>query len=146
MCRDEVMMEAEKLSGSPPGSRAFLGSLQNATTKLWNSLPDDERQVYVNLADKWSEEPPPANIQARYVHSMHSYGPNTQIFTEWQALSACELSVTFRDSYLDLVVSAVSFLLHTNRKIIQLLLACTFSEIQFPCRLHSILYVSIAQV
>jgi hypothetical protein len=66
MCRDEVMTEAEKLSGSPPGSQAFFGSLQNATTKLWKCLPDEEQQVYVRLANKWSGEPPPANIQARY--------------------------------------------------------------------------------
>jgi hypothetical protein len=66
MCRDEVMTEVEKLSGSPPGSWAFFGSLQNATTKLWKCLPDEEQQVYVRLANKWLGEPPPANIQARY--------------------------------------------------------------------------------
>jgi hypothetical protein len=66
MCRDEVTAEAERLSGSPPGSRAFFGSLQNVTTKLWKSLPKDEQQLYVRLANKWSDEPPPANIQARY--------------------------------------------------------------------------------
>ncbi|KAN0125338.1 hypothetical protein V8E53_015595, partial [Lactarius tabidus] len=70
MCRDEVMTEAEKLSGSPPGSRAFFGSLQNATTKLWKCLPDEEQQVYVRLANKWSGEPPPANIQARMASSV----------------------------------------------------------------------------
>ncbi|KAN0141562.1 hypothetical protein V8E53_000024 [Lactarius tabidus] len=69
MCHDEVMTEAEKLSGSPPGSRAFFGSLQNATMKLWKCLPDEEQQVYVRLANKWSGEPPPANIQARMASS-----------------------------------------------------------------------------
>ncbi|KAN0141769.1 hypothetical protein V8E53_000231 [Lactarius tabidus] len=70
MCRDEVMTEAEKLSGSPPGSRAFFSSLQNATTKLWKCLPNEEQQVYVRLANKWSGEPPPANIQARMASSV----------------------------------------------------------------------------
>lgn len=67
MCRDEVMMEAEEMSDAPPGSQAFLGSLQDATTKLWKNLPDEEQQLYVRLAKKWSEEPPPPHIQARYV-------------------------------------------------------------------------------
>jgi hypothetical protein len=66
MCRDEVMMEAEKMSGAPPGSRAFLGCLQDATTKLWNSRSDEEQQMYVRLSNKWSEEAPPPDIQARY--------------------------------------------------------------------------------
>jgi hypothetical protein len=67
MCRDEVMTEAEEMSGALPGSRAFLGSLQDATTKLWKELSDNEQQLYVRLASKWSDEPPPANIQARCV-------------------------------------------------------------------------------
>ena len=66
MCRDEVMMEAEEMSGAPPGSQAFLGSLQDATTKLWKRLSAGERQIYVNLSKKWSDEFPPPNIQARY--------------------------------------------------------------------------------
>ena len=67
MCRDEVMMEAEEMSGSLPGSQAFLGSLQDATTKLWKRLTPGVQQIYVHLAKKWSDEPPPPNIQARYV-------------------------------------------------------------------------------
>jgi hypothetical protein len=66
MCWDEVMTEVEEISGTLPSSRAFLGSLQDATMKLWKRLPDDEQQVYVRLANKWSDEPPPPNIQARY--------------------------------------------------------------------------------
>jgi hypothetical protein len=67
MCRDEVMTEAEEMSGAPPGSQAFLGSLQDATTKLWKNLPDSEQQLYVRLSKKWSNEAPPPHIQARYV-------------------------------------------------------------------------------
>jgi hypothetical protein len=67
MCQDKVIMEAEEMSGSPPGSQAFLGYLQKATTKLWNDLSDAEQELYVNLAKKWLDQPPPPNIQARYV-------------------------------------------------------------------------------
>jgi hypothetical protein len=67
MCRDEIMLEAEHMSGSQPGSQAFLGSLQDATTKLWKRLTDGEQQIYMNLAQKWSDHSPPPNIQARYV-------------------------------------------------------------------------------
>jgi hypothetical protein len=67
MCRDEVMMKTEEMSGSPPGSRAFLGCLQDATTTMWNLLPDEDQELYARLAKKWSDEAPPANIQARYV-------------------------------------------------------------------------------
>jgi hypothetical protein len=62
------MTEAEKMSGSPPGSRAFLACLQEATTKLWNSRSDEEQQMYVRLSKKWSETSPPPDIQARYGH------------------------------------------------------------------------------
>ena len=59
-------MEAEEMSGAPPGSQAFLGSLQDATTKLWNRLSMADQQTFVDLAQKWSEEAPPPNIQSRY--------------------------------------------------------------------------------
>ncbi|KAN0135027.1 hypothetical protein V8E53_007145 [Lactarius tabidus] len=67
---DEVMTEAEEMSGALPGSWAFLGSLQDVTTKLWKELSDNEQQLYVRLANKWSDEPPPANIQARMASSL----------------------------------------------------------------------------
>ena len=66
MCQDEVMIGAEEMSGAPPGSRVFLDSLQDATTKLWNGLPDDEQEVYVKLSKMWSDQAPPPHIQARY--------------------------------------------------------------------------------
>ena len=65
MCRDEVMMEAQLMLGALPGSQAFLGSLQDATTKLWNELSTAEQQIYVNLSKKWSDQFPPPDIQAR---------------------------------------------------------------------------------
>jgi hypothetical protein len=68
------MIEAEEMSESPPGSQAFLACLQHATTKLWNSLSNGEQQIYVKLSKKWSDEPPPPHIQARYV-VLHSLTP-----------------------------------------------------------------------
>ena len=67
MCCDEVTKEAEEMSGTQPGSQAFLGSLQDATTKLWMRLSDKQQQVFVRLAKKWSDESPPPHIQARCV-------------------------------------------------------------------------------
>ncbi|KAN0135967.1 hypothetical protein V8E53_006128 [Lactarius tabidus] len=57
------MTEAEEMSGNLPGSRVFMGSLQDTTTKLWKNISDEERLVYVKLAKKWSDEPPPPHIQ-----------------------------------------------------------------------------------
>jgi hypothetical protein len=68
MCRDEVMTKAEEMSGDLPGSCAFMGSLQDMTTKLWKNISDEERLVYVKLAKKWSDEPPPLHIQARHIN------------------------------------------------------------------------------
>ena len=56
------------MSGAPPGSQAFLGSLQDATTKLWKRLSTSEQQIFVNLSNKWSDEFPPPNVQARHVY------------------------------------------------------------------------------
>jgi hypothetical protein len=61
------MIETENISGAPPGSPAFLGCLQKATTKLWSALSDQEQQRFVRLSKKWSDDAPPAHIQSRYV-------------------------------------------------------------------------------
>ncbi len=66
------MMEAENICGSPPGTQAFLGSLQDATTKLWKRLSEADQQTYANLAKKWSEEVPPPKVQSRYLISKSS--------------------------------------------------------------------------
>jgi hypothetical protein len=69
MCRDKVMMEAEEMAGAPLGSQAFLGCLQDTTTKLWRMLSEEEQELYENLARKWLDNAPPLNIQARYAIS-----------------------------------------------------------------------------
>jgi hypothetical protein len=60
------MMGAEKMSGAPPGSQAFLGCFQEAITKLWRLLSEEEQEVYASLGRKWSGNAPPPHIQARY--------------------------------------------------------------------------------
>jgi hypothetical protein len=52
--------------GAPPGSKEYLSKLQNAITKLWKAVPEADKQVYANLAQKWSSEAPPPKIQSRY--------------------------------------------------------------------------------
>ncbi|KAI9446937.1 hypothetical protein BJY52DRAFT_1228587 [Lactarius psammicola] len=92
---DEVMLEAEQMSGARPGSQAFLGSLQDATTKIWSTLSVEDQQRYSNLATRWSDDAPPPHIQAsdeannllddgtRFL----KYCPNWKdapLFREWQ--------------------------------------------------------------
>jgi hypothetical protein len=60
------MIEGEEMSSAPPGSQAFLGSLQDATTKLWKWLSEADQLIYAKLAKKWLDEAPPPNIQSRY--------------------------------------------------------------------------------
>lgn len=61
------MIKTEQMSSSPPGSQAFLGCLQDATTELWNELDDINKERYVLLAKKWSDGAPPPEVQARFV-------------------------------------------------------------------------------
>ena len=61
------MLEAQKMAGAPPGSQAFLGCLQDATTKLWKCLSPSKQQIFANLLKKWSDKFPLPNIQARYI-------------------------------------------------------------------------------
>ncbi|KAI9429319.1 hypothetical protein BJY52DRAFT_1232631 [Lactarius psammicola] len=68
--RDEVMLEVEQMSGACPGSQAFLGSLQDATTKIWSTLSAEDQQRYSNLATRWLDDAPPPHIQARMASSM----------------------------------------------------------------------------
>ncbi|KAI9445609.1 hypothetical protein BJY52DRAFT_1228832 [Lactarius psammicola] len=64
------MLEAEQMSGARPGSQAFLGSLQDTTTKIWSTLSAEDQQRYSNLATRWSDDAPPPHIQARMASSM----------------------------------------------------------------------------
>jgi len=53
------------LSGGAPGSQAFLGALQDATTSLWKKLSSEEQEPYAEIAKEWSEDRPPRDIQAK---------------------------------------------------------------------------------
>ncbi|KAI9451380.1 hypothetical protein BJY52DRAFT_1226698 [Lactarius psammicola] len=93
--QDEVMLEVEQMSGAHPGSQAFLGSLQDATTKIWSTLSAEDQQRYSNLATRWSDDAPPPHIQASDEANnllddgtcFLKYCPNWKdapLFREWQ--------------------------------------------------------------
>ncbi|KAH9031440.1 hypothetical protein EDB83DRAFT_2319252 [Lactarius deliciosus] len=63
--KEEITQLAKKLSGGLPGSQAFLGALQDATTSLWKKLPIEEQEQYAEIAKEWSEDRPPRDIQAK---------------------------------------------------------------------------------
>ena len=65
--RADIMELAQELSGCAPGSQEFLGSLQPATTHLWNELSTEEQESYAETARDWSENAPPNHIQSRQV-------------------------------------------------------------------------------
>ena len=65
--KDEIGKLTGQISGGVPGSQAYLGALQNATTELWKKLSTKEREFYVDLAKEWSDRKPPKHIQAKYV-------------------------------------------------------------------------------
>jgi hypothetical protein len=65
----DVTELTKKMSGGAPGSQAFLGALQDATTSLWKKLSDEEQEQYADIAKEWSEDRPPKQIQAKYVIS-----------------------------------------------------------------------------
>ncbi|KAI0257962.1 hypothetical protein BC834DRAFT_916096 [Gloeopeniophorella convolvens] len=62
---ERIMVLAEELSGEPRGSRAFLASLQDATTRLLNECTDDELEELQTRAEEWSEVSPPPEVQHR---------------------------------------------------------------------------------
>lgn len=53
------------MSGTEPGHPAFLGALQDATSAMWDDLPDGVQDDYLKAAKKWSEDAPPKHIQSR---------------------------------------------------------------------------------
>ena len=65
--KDEIGQLTGQISGGVPGSQAYLGALQNATTQLWKKLSTKEQEFYVDLAKEWSDRKPPKHIQAKYV-------------------------------------------------------------------------------
>jgi len=70
--RDDIGRLAQEMSGAAPGSQAYLGALQNATTHFWKDLSEEEQDEYEDMARDWSENGPPSHIQTRYVMCFHS--------------------------------------------------------------------------
>ncbi|KAH8986674.1 hypothetical protein EDB86DRAFT_2832630 [Lactarius hatsudake] len=63
--KEGITQLVQKLSGALPGSEAFLGALQDATTSLWKKLSIEEQEPYVEIAKEGSEDRPPRDIQAK---------------------------------------------------------------------------------
>jgi hypothetical protein len=63
--KTDIMALAQEMSGGAPGSQAFLGTLQDATTRLWKKLSIEEEERYAEVAKDWSENAPPKGIQAK---------------------------------------------------------------------------------
>ncbi|KAN0134641.1 hypothetical protein V8E53_007426 [Lactarius tabidus] len=61
----EVTELTQQICGGAPGSQAFLGALQDATTQLWKKLSAEEQEKYRELAKEWSEDKPPRHVQAK---------------------------------------------------------------------------------
>ena len=64
--KDKVTELTKQISGGAPGSQAFLGALQDATSRLWKKLSSEEQGRYRELAKEWSDERTPKHIQDRY--------------------------------------------------------------------------------
>ena len=76
--KEEIGRLTGQISGGVPGSQAYLGALQNATTQLWKKLSTKEQEFYVDLAKEWSDRKPPKHIQAKYV-TVPTYSGNVML-------------------------------------------------------------------
>jgi hypothetical protein len=65
---------AQQISRTAPGTQEFLGSLQPATTHLWNELSAEEQEHYAETARDWLDNAPPNHIQSRQVMSQDGFG------------------------------------------------------------------------
>ena len=61
----DITKLTQQMSGGVPGSQAFLGALQDATTSLWKKLSSEEQDQYAIIAKEWSNDRPPKDIQAK---------------------------------------------------------------------------------
>lgn len=65
--RTELGELAAKLSGSKPGSAAYLGCYKRAFRRIDDALDEETRVIYRAEAKKWTEEGPPPEQQKMYV-------------------------------------------------------------------------------
>jgi len=61
--RQKINKLSEKLSESAPGSRPFLGAWIKVRHRVELTLTDSQRQEYIALAKKWSENKLPRKMQ-----------------------------------------------------------------------------------
>lgn len=60
---------AIELSGSRPGSAAYLGCYKKAIKTISEGLDEETKAKYRADAKKWTEQKPPPGEQQRYVHT-----------------------------------------------------------------------------
>jgi hypothetical protein len=65
--KDKIGELTGQISGDVLGSQAYLGALQDATTRLWKERSREDQDSYAVCAKEWSDEKPPKHIQAKYV-------------------------------------------------------------------------------
>ncbi len=58
--------ESSRYSSGQPG---YTGTLQLELSRLWKKASENEKKKYQALADSWSTNQPPENVQARLVAS-----------------------------------------------------------------------------
>jgi hypothetical protein len=63
--KELVSQEAQKLSGSTPRSKEWIGVYSTATANVIAQLDDEEREEMNNILRKWEEEGPPRELQER---------------------------------------------------------------------------------
>jgi len=62
--RDEVLDETTKSSGLSGRQPGFAGEFQKALSRLWNDATVEEKQRCQAMADRWSVDMPPVELQA----------------------------------------------------------------------------------
>jgi len=64
--QDELYSKVTELAGGAlPGSRGFLSKYQQGLKFLLDNLSASEKVEYKTMADQWTNEPPPAEIQSK---------------------------------------------------------------------------------
>ncbi|KAN0139064.1 hypothetical protein V8E53_003066 [Lactarius tabidus] len=69
--KDKIGELTGQISGDVPGSQAYLGALQDATTRLWKERSREDQDSYAVRAKEWSDEKPPKHIQAKMANTAY---------------------------------------------------------------------------
>jgi hypothetical protein len=60
-----ILEQTTKTSGLSGGQPGFTGALQTELSSQWKELPFHDKQHYQALADQWSADKPPQDVQSR---------------------------------------------------------------------------------